>query len=154
MSSIRATVTVAAQKSTKIEQLDITTVYLNGDIKEEIFLEASEYFEDILEHIGQARREDDSVRKAARKMLEKLRESDVVCFLNKALYGLRQAGRVWHSKLDKELRDLGAVPSNADPCIYLIGPTENRSFIIVYVDDLLIMSSDSEIARLKDHLSA
>ncbi|KMQ89435.1 reverse transcriptase [Lasius niger] len=110
MSSIRAAVAVAAQKGMKIEQLDITTAYLNGDIKEEIFLEAPEYLEDILEHIGQAKREDDSVRKAARKMLEILRESDVVCFLNKALYGLRQAGRVWHSRLDKELRDLGAVP--------------------------------------------
>ncbi|KMQ86956.1 copia-like retrotransposable protein [Lasius niger] len=70
MSSIRAAVAVAAQKGMKLEQLDITTTYLNGDV-EEIFMEAPEYLEDILKHIDQARREDDSVKKAARKMLEK-----------------------------------------------------------------------------------
>lgn len=118
-------------------------------------MEAPEYLEDILEHITLTRREDNSVKRAAREMLETLRNSDVVCLLNKALYGLKQAGRAWHSKLDKELRNLGAVPSNADPCMYLVGPVENRSYIIVYVDDILVMScDDSEITRVKNHLNA
>lgn len=64
-------------------------------------------------------------------------------------------GEAWHSKLDKELRDLGAVPSDADPCVYHTGPIENKSFIIVYIDDILVMSSDdSEIARVKNHLGS
>lgn len=88
-------------------------------------------------------------------MLAELRNSDVVCRLNKALYGLRQAGRAWHTRLDKELRELGAVPSKIDPCLYLTGSGKNRSYIVVYVDDILIMScDDSEIARIKDHLDA
>lgn len=126
MSSIRVAVAVAVQRNMKIEQLDITTAYLNGDLEEEVFMEAPEYLEDILEHIVLSRRDDNSIKRTAREMLENLRKSDVVCSLNKALYGLKQAGRAWHSTLDKELRNLGAVPSNADPCVYLIGPVESR----------------------------
>lgn len=154
MSSIRAAVAVAARKGMKIEQLDITTAYLNGNVEEEIFMEAPEYLENVLELIARDRREGESVKKAANKMLKDLQKSNVVCLLNKALYGLRQAGRAWHLRLSKELRELGAVPSKSDPCLYLSGPVENRSYIIVYVDDILIMScDDSEIVKIKRHLS-
>lgn len=146
MSSIRAAVAVAAQRNMKIEQLDIATAYLNGDLEEEVFM-APEYLEDILEHIVLIRREDNSVKKAAREMLEILRSSDVIYLLNKALYRLKQAGRAWHFKLDKELRDLSAVPSSADPCVYLVGPVESRNYIIVYVDDILVMSCDDSKSR-------
>lgn len=96
MSSIRAAVAVAVKRGMKIEQIDITTVCLNGNLEEEIFMEVSEYLKDILENIARARHEDTPVRKAARKMLENLKESDVVCLVKKALYELRQAGRPWH----------------------------------------------------------
>lgn len=152
MSSIRSAIAAAAQKGMKIEQLDVTTAYLNGDIEEKIFMEAPEYLEDILEYISQIRRGDIS---AAREMLTQLQESDVVCFLNKALYGLHQAGRAWHSRLDREFRETGAVPSDADPCVYITGPIENRSFIITYVEDILIISkNDFEISRVKNHLKS
>lgn len=50
MSSIRAAVAVAAQRNMRIEQLDITTAYLNGDVEEEIFMEylKVEYLRSIL----------------------------------------------------------------------------------------------------------
>jgi len=143
---------VVAKRNMKIEQIDITTAYLNEGVEEEIFMEAPEHLEDILEKIAQIRHEDTSIKETARKMLKDLRESDVVCLLRKALYGLRQAGRAWHLRLDMELRGLGAVPSKFDPCLYLYGPIENRSYIIVYVDDILIMScDDSMIRRVKDY---
>lgn len=46
-------------------------------------------------------------------MVKELKKNDVVCLLKKVLYGLRQAGRAWHSRLDSELRSIG--PSNRKP---------------------------------------
>lgn len=70
-------------------------------------------------------------------------------FLNKALYGLRQAGRTWHARLEKEL-----ITSNADSCVHHLDPDNNRTFIIVYIDDILLMSrNQTKIEKLKDYLS-
>lgn len=154
LSSIRAAIATAVQRDMKIEQLDIATAYLNGKIEDEIFMEPPEYFEDILEYITRRKRESSCIRKAAERMLDKLNDGDVVCRLNKALYGLRQAGRAWHSTLDQKLHGAGAIPSTADPCVYHVKGDKGESIIIAYVDDILIMSrEDEEIKRLKSHLS-
>jgi len=34
---------------------------------------------------------------------------EVMCRLNRALYGTKQAGRLWGIKVDKELKEMGAV---------------------------------------------
>lgn len=65
LSSIRTAIAVAAKKGMKIEQLDITTAYLNGSVEEEIFMEAPEYLEDILEHIVAARGGNKPIEEAA-----------------------------------------------------------------------------------------
>lgn len=41
-----------------------------------------------------------------------------VCRLNKSLYGLKQASRVWNQKLDAALREFGLTRSKTDSCIY------------------------------------
>lgn len=146
MSSIRAAVAVAVRRDMKIEQIDITTAYLNGNI-EEVFMEVPEYLEEILENIARTRHKDTSIKEAAKKMLEGLKESDVVCLVKRALYGLRQAGRAWHLKLDKELRELGAVPSKFDSCLYLYGSTERRSYYCLrrrYIDHVVRRSRYQE----------
>ncbi|RXX90331.1 hypothetical protein DD587_31795, partial [Klebsiella pneumoniae] len=51
LASVRAAVAVAFSKDMKIRQLDITTAYLNGIIKEKIFMETPKHLEEILEHI-------------------------------------------------------------------------------------------------------
>ena len=62
----------------------------------------------------------------------------LVCRLKKALYGLKQAGRTWLLRLREELSNIGFRPLNADDCIY----TNGREFILVYVDDMLVLASD------------
>lgn len=153
LSSIRTAVAVAVQRNMKIEQVDITTAYLNGTVEEEIFMEPPDHIEEILELIVSTKRGENDIKKEAEEMLKVMRNSDVVCHLQKALYGLRQAGRAWHSRLDKELRAYGAVPSNADPCVYCYGPDDSKSFVIVYVDDMILMSqSEAEINKMRKYL--
>ena len=62
-----------------------------------------------------------------------------ICRLNLALYGTKQAGRLWGIKLDKELKEMGAVRSKVDPCLYeWHHPVHGCIFILVYVDDLIV----------------
>lgn len=109
--TIRFLVALAAEKQMKIFQMDAITAFLQGELTEEIFMEQPEAFND---------------------------GTNRVCRLNKAVYGLKQAGRVWNKKLDGFLTNAGYVKSKCDPCVYVKG----NLIIAVYVDDLLIFYSD------------
>jgi len=87
-------------------------------------------------------------------MLKALRGENKVCLLNKAIYGLRQAGRCWHDKLSETLLAFGARRSSADPCVFYKGKGERLTLIVVYVDDILVASKQaSRINELHLHLS-
>jgi len=42
--------------------------------------------------------------------------------LNMALYGTKQAGRLWGIKLNKDLNAIGAARSRVDPCLLHVEP--------------------------------
>jgi len=60
----------------------------------------------------------------------------IVCLLNKSLYGLRQAPHRWYLRFDSFMKEFGLKPTNADPCVY----TSNDGDLLValYVDDDLV----------------
>jgi len=62
-----------------------------------------------------------------------------MCRLILALYETKQAGRLWGITLDKELKEMGAVRSKMDPCLYeWQHPVHGNIFILVNVDDLVV----------------
>lgn len=64
-----------------------------------------------------------------------------MCKLNKALYGLRQAGRQWNKKLNQVLQGLGLKPAAADnTCLYFDSNEYEFTVLVVYVDDILYIS--------------
>ena len=70
MSSIRVALGLAARLNLEVEQLDVKTAFLHGDLEEEIYMLQPEGFE----------------------VKEK---ENLVCKLKKSLYGLKQAPRQW-----------------------------------------------------------
>jgi len=66
-------------------------------------------------------------------MLKKMQESDVICKLNKVLYGLRKFARQWHAEFDSVLQDVGLTSTNA--------------FVLVYVNDILIIFNNQRKKR-------
>ncbi|CAI7858077.1 unnamed protein product, partial [Closterium sp. NIES-53] len=67
--------------------------------------------------------------------------------LKKALYGLKQALRQWYLKLRGDLEEIGFTPSTADHSLFMLGEGEQRSFMVVYVDDILIFSPSSDLVK-------
>ncbi|CAI7790447.1 unnamed protein product [Closterium sp. NIES-53] len=65
------------------------------------------------------------------------------------VYGLRQAPREWHNTLRRTLAALGFAPSSADPSLFLrTDTTLPPFFVLVYVDDLVLATADTEALAL------
>lgn len=56
----------------------------------------------------------------------------------KALYGLKSSGLRWHEVIADVLRQMGFVPSKADNDIWMKNSGDHYTYIVIYVDDLLI----------------
>ncbi|CAI7845505.1 unnamed protein product [Closterium sp. NIES-53] len=60
---------------------------------------------------------------------------------------LEQAPRQWYLKLREVLEEIGFTPSTADHSLFMLGEGEQRSFMVVYVDDILIFSPSSDLVK-------
>ncbi|CAI7733288.1 unnamed protein product [Closterium sp. NIES-54] len=65
----------------------------------------------------------------------------------KALYGLKQSPRQWYLKLREVLEEIGFTPSSADHSVFMLGEGEQKSFMVVYVDEILIFSLSSDLVK-------
>ena len=75
--------------------------------------------------------------------------------LKKSLYGLKQAARAWHAKMDKGLGKLGFTPTSSDPSIYIkCVKGEPPCIIATHVDDSLqIVKGALALKDIKSHLA-
>ncbi|KAG2958646.1 hypothetical protein PC120_g28282 [Phytophthora cactorum] len=73
--------------------------------------------------------------------------------LVKAIYGLKQASRVWNETFDEFVCSIGFQVSAFDPCLYVKIVDGHCVLVLVYVDDVLITGSSPElISRTKTDL--
>ena len=80
-------------------------------------------------------------------------QASLVWKLNKSLYGLKQAGRAWNKKMDTALIELGLRPTHGDSCVYVMRQGSTVLFLLVYVDELLLVSNDvSQLQSVKTAL--
>ena len=145
LDSIRLAIALAARDRMHVRQYDVATAYLNGRLEEDVYMEVPDEMEAVLEFIVRSKGHDKESVQEAKRMLAELATGDRVCHMNKALYGLKQAGRAWHRHLDRELRNLGATPTSGDTCVYQKYEGNKQLLIIVYVDDILVMSKHPEM---------
>ena len=109
---LRTVIALAVQNGFKLHQMDVTTAFLNGELKEKVFMKQPEGY--------------------VVKGMEGL-----VCKLKKSIYGLKQSPRCWNSALNDYLKQTGFVEAARDPCLYMA--SEGEMFLIaIYVDDILL----------------
>jgi reverse transcriptase-like protein len=103
-----------------VQQMDIKGAYLNGTLKEEIYMSQPEGYED---------------------------GSGKTCRLIKTLYGLKQSGREWNSELNTQLGKCGYNHIHSDPCVYIQKTPDGMIIITVWVDDMLIFSTTIKLMQ-------
>ena len=124
MNTIRILFAIANQNRMEVQQFDVKTAFLHGDLNETIYMEHPEGYEN---------------------------QGNKVCRLIKSLYGLKQAPRQWNVKFHTFLKEFNLSQSAVDKCLYF---NENKTVILViYVDDGLVAAKDkSLLKKLIDYL--
>ena len=104
----------------ELHQMDVKTAFLNGNIDETIYMVQPENFES-----------NDS--------------KQLVCRLKRSIYGLKQASRQWYQKFDQVITSFGFKENIVDQCVYLKFSGSKFIILVLYVDDILLSSSDVEL---------
>lgn len=113
--SIRLILALAAQRKMSIRQFDVKTAFLNGILKERVFMEQPIGFQD---------------------------GTNRVCQLNKSLYGLKQASRCWNEKFTSFIKLFGFTQSSSDSCVFISRKNGTLTILAIHVDDGLIVGEN------------
>ncbi|GJZ49660.1 retrovirus-related pol polyprotein from transposon TNT 1-94 [Tanacetum coccineum] len=102
--------------------MDMKTAFLNGPLKEEVYVAQPDGFVD-----------PDHPEKVYR--------------LRKALYGLKQALRAWYDELSNFLMSKGFTKGTIDPTLFTIRYGEDILLVQIYVDDIIFGSTNPKFSK-------
>ncbi|CAM8947603.1 unnamed protein product [Rhodiola kirilowii] len=122
LEAIRLLIAYSVQFGFKLHQMDVKTAFLNGYLKEEIFVEQPPGFEDP-------------------------DRQDCVYVLDKAVYGLKQAPRAWYECLSEYLLAHGYERGKVDKTLFLLRTDKHLLIVQVYVDDIVFSSTSTELVK-------
>lgn len=114
MSTVRSMLALANQFDLVVHQMDVTSAFLNGVINEDIYMRQPKRFE----------------------------EGDKVCRLNKSIYGLMQASKAWNDRFNDFISRYGFRRCEEDSCLYVRVGKFGSVYLLLYVDDVLIIAKD------------
>ena len=130
LTTIRVVLAICAAFDLHLEQLDVKTAFLHGELKEEIYMLQPEGFEE-------------------------QGKENLVCRLTKSLYGLKQAPRCWYKRFDSFIISLDYNRLSSDHCTYYKRFDDNDFIILLlYVDHMLVVGPNKDrIQELKAQLA-
>nr|GFA98062.1 hypothetical protein [Tanacetum cinerariifolium] len=96
---------------------NVKTTFLNGYLNEEVYMEQPEGFVNP-------------------------KYPNRVCKLKRSIHGLKQASRQWNKRFDDEIKKSSFTQNHDESCVYLKASKSNITFLILYVDDILIMENN------------
>ncbi|KAL8121654.1 hypothetical protein AgCh_018403 [Apium graveolens] len=108
---------LVAHYDLELHQMDVKTIFLNGNIGETIYMVQPENFV-----IGDPK--------------------TVVCKLKKSIYGLRQTFREWYHKFHHVIISYGFEVNLVEHCVYHKFSGSKFIFLLLYVDDILLATND------------
>ena len=129
LKSVRIMLAIAAFFDYEIWQFDVKTAFLNGFLKEELYMIQPEGFVDP-------------------------KNADKVCKLQRSIYGLVQASRSWNKRFDEVIKAFGFIQVVGESCIYKKVSGSSVAFLILYVDDILLIGNNVELLEsIKGYLN-
>ena len=77
-----------------------------------------------------------------------------ICKLQRSIYGLVQASRSWNIYFDELIKAYGFIQTFEEACIYKKVSGSSVAFLILYVDDILLIGNDIEfLDSIKGYLN-
>ena len=115
--SFRIIMALVAHFDQELHQMDVKTAFLNGELSENVYMAQPKGF--VIEG-----------------------KEKLGCRLMRSIYSLKQASRQWYIKFDETIRRFGFEENKEDNCIYAKFLGRKYIFLVLYVDDILLASSD------------
>ena len=109
---------------------DVKTAFLNGNLEENVYMIQPEGF-------------------------VAPEDAGKVCKLKRSIYGLKQASRSWNLRFDEVVKGFGFIQNGEESCVYKKVSGSAISFLILYVDDILLIGNDKEFLNtIKESLKS
>ncbi|KAE8688065.1 hypothetical protein F3Y22_tig00111002pilonHSYRG00100 [Hibiscus syriacus] len=127
----RMILALVAQYHLELEQLDVKTAFLHGELEQTIYMDQPDGY-------------------------VTLETKDKVCLLRKSLYGLKQNPRQWYKRFDEFMLRIGFARSSYDSFIYMKKQDgEISTYLLLYVDDILVARRSKEkVQKIKGMLNS
>lgn len=110
---VRFLFATAAIEKWKVSQFDVKMAFLNGNLKERIFMEQPDGYSN---------------------------DKDKVWLLKRSIYGLKQSPKIWNECISRYLNDLGLKATIVDECTFCCN--NPMLIVVLYVDDGIIFAQD------------
>ncbi|GJZ27256.1 putative ribonuclease H-like domain-containing protein [Tanacetum coccineum] len=123
LEAIRIFLAFAAHMNMVVYQMDVKTAFLNGNLREEVYVSQPDGFVDP-------------------------DNPNHVYKLKKALYGLKQAPRAWYDMLSSFLISQDFSKGSVDPTLFIRKEGKELLLVQVYVDDIIFAASTPELCDL------
>jgi len=122
LEAIRLLIAFAAHMEFTLHKMDVKSAFLNGYLKEEVFVKQPPGFEskECPEHVYK---------------------------LDKALYGLKQAPRAWYERLSKFLLEHGYKRGKIDSTLFLRENGKDLLVVQIYVDDIIFGVTTDKLSK-------
>jgi Reverse transcriptase (RNA-dependent DNA polymerase) len=128
MNTVRILLSIVVNNNWNFYQMDVKNTFLQGALEEEVYMTLPP---------GHQREN----------------TSNLVCRLNKSIYGLKQSPRAWYEKLSQFLISCNFKVSDADSSLFIKHNTNGTTVVLVYVDDIIVTGNNQiEIDCVKKDL--
>nr|GEX57965.1 hypothetical protein [Tanacetum cinerariifolium] len=127
LEAIRIFLAYATHKNMVVYQMDVKTAFLNGNLREEVYVSQPDGFvdQDNPNHVYK---------------------------LKKALYGLKHALRTWYDMLLSFLISQDFSKGSVDPTLFIRRNDNDLLLVQIYVDDIIFAASTPELCDLFSNL--
>ena len=116
LTTLRCLLTIATTRNWFTHQLDVQNAFLHDTLHEIIYMNLPP---------GHHRQGE-----------------NIVCRLNKSLYGLKQASRTWFSTFSHVIKSAGFQQSKTDYSLFTRQNNSSFTALLIYVDDILLTGND------------
>ena len=131
ISSLFALCAIGAKKLMKVCTMDVPGAYLKASMptNKNVIMKLDTHLSDILINLDKS-------------FQPYIRNDGIYVRLNKALYGCKESGKLWYDTISNHFINLGFRANSYDRCIFYRCLDSKRSWIVLYVDDILILADD------------